>query len=152
MSNAATSAWDQLICPYFTEGCRHSIGSLFGALGFEESEVTMIGEPVYRKGNLFVQVGYEPDTFSQYSPTIVVGRGSDKFDACGQPCCVPLWFLIPENTEERKYSFWTFSSAGELAPVLAEIWDCVVEPYVKPLLANPELLVSAIENFRQRKT
>ena len=150
MSNAATSGWDQLPSPYFTEGCRHSIGGHFATLGFEESDVTMIGEPIYRKGNLFVQVGYEPDTFPKYSPTIVVGRGNEKFDALGVPCCVPLWFVIPQTTEDRRYSFWTFDSADELATVLAKIWDRIVEPYVKPMIASPAKLDSAIGSFRQR--
>lgn len=149
MSDAMTSGWDQLLCPYFTESCRRWIGPHIASYGFIESDVTMIGEPIYRNGKLFVQVGYEPETFPRYSPTIVIGSGQSKFDPQGKSCCVPLWFLIPQGSDERSYSFWTFGSSDELNTVLEKIWNQIIESYVRPLIDEPAFLNSAIARFRQ---
>jgi len=140
--------WERLRCTFFTEVCRRVLGSYFGTWGFAEKEVGLVGEVVFLRDGLFLEVGYEPETSPTYSPTIVLGTGQGKFDEAGRPSAVPLWYIIPDDSPARAYASWTFRTKQELEGVLIQLRDSVLKPHARPLWLDLNRLERIISRFR----
>lgn len=142
------NGWQRLKCPFFTEVCRHVLCSYFRAEGFEESRLTSIGGVIFRRGDVFVEIGYEPETHPDYSPTVVLGYGAEAYGEAGSSNIVPMWFVLEDDAAGRRYSFWTFRSEDELRRVFGRMRDELLEPCAKPLWTDADRLKSHIETFR----
>jgi hypothetical protein len=148
MSKPGTGGWERLNCSFFAATCRRVLSDYLEAEGFVEKEVTPVGGVVYRRFEIFLEISYELQTCSNYSPTIVLGIGPRKYDEGGRPRGVPFWYVIPNNLPERSYTFWTFKTEADLESVLARIKDGLLEPHARPLWLNIDRLEKSITNFR----
>ena len=146
--NIATD-WTQLLCEYFREICVGIIGNYFLQFCFSWKE-TSIGGVMFFREDIFVELSYMPETYPTYSLTIIVGIGSDKYGANGTTNGVPLWYLIPQDVPERKYSTWQFSNKAELAIVMERIQVEILDAYVMPLLKDKSKLIALIKDFSKR--
>lgn len=148
MKPKKTYGWDRLNCPFFTSVCRRVLNRYLEEQGFAEKETGSIGEILYKRFDVFLEIGYEPETGPNYSPTVVLGIGEHKYDEAGQPACVPLWYLLPYNHPEKTGRFWTFRTEEELAHILKQIKEQFLEPCATPLWLDAERLEKCITNFR----
>lgn len=117
--------------------------------GFSWKE-TSIGGAMFFREDLFVELSYIPETYPTYSPTIIVGIGSEKFAANGTSNGVPLWYVIPEDAPQRKYSTWQFRDGKELAAVIEKTQLEILDMYVMPLLQDKSKLATLIKEFSKR--
>ncbi|WP_297326056.1 hypothetical protein [Nitrosomonas sp.] len=138
--------WEQLLCNYFDVVGLTILGSYFADQGFSWQR-TKINGIFFRKSDLFVEISYIPETYPNYSPSIIIGIGTDKYDDLGNITGVPAWSIIPETEEARKYSFWKFSNEDELVDKLERIKSEILEKYAKPFLEDRSELAIAIKNF-----
>ena len=60
--------------------CRRVLDRYLEEQGFAEKETGAIGEIVYKRSDVFLEIGYEPETCPNYSPTVVLGIGDCKYD------------------------------------------------------------------------
>jgi hypothetical protein len=138
--------WEQLLCNFFNVVCLRVLGPYFADQGFSWQE-TKINGIFFKKSNLFVEISYIPETYPNYSPSMIVGIGTSKYDDLGNTTGIPIWSLIPETEEARKYSFWKFSNEHELANELKRIKLEILEKYARPLWEDKSKLAYAIKNF-----
>ena len=80
MKSKNTYGWERLNCPFFTSVCRRVLDRYLEEQGFAEKETGAIGEIVYKRSDVFLEIGYEPETCPNYSPTVVLGIGDCKYD------------------------------------------------------------------------
>ena len=144
----SSSDWDRLNCEFFASNCRRVLGDYLEDQGFVENEQTPVRGILYRRFDVFLELSYDPQTSPNYSPTIVIGTGTGKYDDAGRPAGVPFWYVIPNNLPERDYTFWTFKTEADLESVLARIKDSVLDLHAKPLWFNLDRLEKCIQNFR----
>lgn len=140
------NGWDKLLCNYFYLICTRVLVPYFSFLGFVENK-TKIGGAFFKKGDLFVEISYIPENAPNYSPSIIVGIGSDKYDNLGQTTGIPAWRVLPEDGEARKYSFWKFSNEIELENVLKKIEAEILEKHMRPLWEDRLALEKVAKNF-----
>lgn len=138
--------WEQLICDFFYAVCLRVLGPYFTSLGFVE-EKSKINGVVFKRNDLFVEVSYLPESAPNYSPSLIVGIGSCKYDDTGKTTGRPAWSILSDNDEARKYSFWKFSNDKELASVLTKLKVEVIERHMKPLWEDRVKLENAIKTF-----
>jgi hypothetical protein len=150
MRTTVTSDWDNLNCLFFASTCRRILNDYFEAHGFVESPNLRGVGVLYRWFDIFLEVGYEPITCPDYSPTIVLGTGPDIYDESGLPACVPFWYVIPDSLPESGYSLWTFRDEAQLKGVLVRIKVEILEPHAKPLWLSLDRLENCISGFRDR--
>lgn len=143
------SGWAQLLCSYFYETCVRVVGDYFLSKGFCPKK-TRIGGALFFDGRHFVELSYDPESFPQYSPSIVVGMGECRYSATGEIRAVPLGSVIPSNRSETKYSTWKFSNIEELATVLEKIRVEILDVYAIPIVSDEEKLVSEVERFARQ--
>jgi hypothetical protein len=148
MNKNAKARWEEFSCPFFAATCRRILSDYLEQQGLFERKLTPAGEVVYGSINVFLEIGYEPETYPNYSPTIVLGIGPEKYDEGGRPSGVPFWYVIPNNLPERRYTFWKFTTQTDLESVLARIKDAILEPHARPLWLNLERLKKRIAEFR----
>lgn len=145
-----TNGWEQLACRYFEDTCISELSPSLGAEGFVVGRVDWHGAVLFKRFDVFVEVGYEIGTAPNYSPTVVVGFGNNRYDEDGRSAGVPLWFVIPEDEHSAPYSLWTFSSASQLREVLGRIRAEVVDRFARPLWERTEVLEETLARFRAR--
>ena len=150
--NSARTGWERLNCSYFEAVCRQVVSPYFNSYGFTEKFYTVTGGIVYSKGNIFLEIDYEPETYPKYSPTILLGIGRDEHDREWRFTAVPMWFLIPPDCAEAKYPFWTFGTEASLSDVLERMRTTVLEQYAKPLWLDAVVLRKNIADFQQKAT
>jgi hypothetical protein len=146
------NGWEQLLCDYFSETCVDQLAASLEEDGFSVSRVETDGAVIFKCFDVFLEIGYELETAPNYSPTVVIGLGDRKYDESGKPAGVPLWFVIRDDVPAKRYSFWKFSSEGELRAVLLRIKNEVVERYARPLWQRTEVLEKMLVNFRSEFT
>ena len=137
----------QLLCPFFPKISKKVLGDFFQQRGFQTHE-TRVGGLFFQKGDVFVEVRYDPETYPSYSPTLIIGIGKDKFDKSGAPAGVPVWYLLPDDSDVRRYSFWRFKSEQDLEKIMDKILNQIVKLYLEPLWENVALLKSKVSNFK----
>lgn len=142
-----TANWEQLLCPFFSKVSLCVLGDYFQQHGFQVSE-TKIGGLLIHKDTVFVEVSYDPQTYPDYSPVLNIGIGKEKFDKSGKPTGVPLWFVLPEESDQRCYSFWKFRTEQELNTAMEHILNQIIKLYMEPLWSDLSLLYNKIENFK----
>ena len=150
MNSKNTYGWERLNCPFFTSACHRVLSPYLEEQGFAEKEVGSIGEIIYKRFDVFLEIGYEPETCPNYSPTVVLGLGDSKYDDAGRPAGVPLWYLLPQGHSEKTGKFWTFKTEADLERMLTEIKTQFLEPHAKPLWLDMNKLEKHIENFRTK--
>lgn len=146
MSNSATG-WDLLNCPYFEAAVRSVMDSYFAEYGFKYCGRTPIGGVVYTKNDVFVEISYEPETYPNYSPRILLGVGQGMDDLNWRVTAVPIWFLIPPDRAEAKFYFWSFRATDDLVTVLKRIQSELLDPYARPLFLEPSSLRKRADEF-----
>jgi hypothetical protein len=149
MKQDSTSGWEKLNCPFFAAACRRVFNDYLHGEGFIEEKITRTGGIIYRHNEVFLEISYVPETYPNYSPSIILGIGEDKFDKEGQPLGVPFWYLTKKDAEQN-YTFWTFNSEKDLLSSLTKIKDSCLEAYGKRLWNDPDHLKDYIANFRNR--
>ena len=150
ITNRIDAGWAELLCDYFRDVCVDVIGDGFLHVGFSWKE-TSIGGVCFFREDLFVELSYAPESYPKYSPTVIVGIGSDKYGVNGTTNGIPSWFVIPQDLSERRYSTWEFSDRAELAIVMEKIRMDVLDTYVMPLLKDKVQLSSLVTEFGIRK-
>lgn len=145
-----TFGWERLNCQFFAAVCRRVLNEYLKTHGFTEQGAGPIGEITYKRFDVFLEIGYEPETYPNYSPTIVLGIGQRKYGEDGLPCGVPFWYLIPDDLPERKLTYWKFKNEDDLELVLTRVKDTILEHYAKPLWLDLGRLEEIIINFRSR--
>lgn len=138
--------WERLICDYFFPVCVRTLGPYFQSFGFIE-EKSKISGVVFRRNDIFVEVSYLPESAPNYSPSLIIGIGSSKYDDTGRTTGLPAWAILSESDEARRYSFWRFSDDEELASVLARLKFEIIEPHIRPFWEDRARLERAIECF-----
>jgi hypothetical protein len=127
------------------------LGEYFARNGFDRHWDTDAGGIHFeRKDRFFLEIGYDPESSPNYTPTIIFGIGG-KFDEKGNPNCIPLWFITPENSLARSYSKWKFSSEDQLEKTLLQIRAEVIEKYAAPLWKDASLLKEKIRLFNEQE-
>jgi len=139
--------WQQLLCPFFSKISKKVIEGYFQGHGFQVNE-TETGGLFFQKEDIFVEISYDPQTHPNYSPTLIIGIGMEKFDSSGDPSGVPLWYVLPEESEQRRYSFWKFKSEQDLEIIMDKVLSQIIRPYMEPLWGNLSLLESKVMNFK----
>jgi hypothetical protein len=125
---------------------RALVRSYFSGLGFVQTE-NRIGGASYKKGDIYVEVSYIPETAPYYSPSLILGINADQRDPSGPISGVPAWSLLPQDSESRKYSLWRFSDEAMLGNVLGKIKLVVIDQHLKPLWKDRQALEKVVENF-----
>lgn len=141
------TGWDQLHCPFFHEICLSTLEDYFHSEGFLRHHADRIGGVVFESGECFLEVSYEAETIPRYSPTLVIGLGSDSYDKELLITGVPFWFLIPSTSDSSKYTFWKFGTEAELATVLNRIKNEVFQIFGSPLWRDTKALKEAVTRF-----
>lgn len=142
-----TANWEQLLCPFFSKISKKVLEKYFQQKGFQINE-SKIGGLYFQKDDTFVEISYDPQTYPNYAPTLVIGIGTKKYDKFGNPTGVPLWYVLPENTEQRRYSFWKFKSEQELERIMDKVLNQIIKQYMEPLWDNLSLLRSEVLKFK----
>lgn len=145
-----TTGWERLNCSFFGMVCRRVLGPYFKAYGFKEHGHGVIGNLVYAKENIFVEITYIPETCPDYSTNVILGIGSDEHDEKWRLNSVPMWFLISEGSLESKYPFWTFRTETDLVEILTKI-KSLLEQYARPLWLDVSALHKSVEKFTSNK-
>jgi hypothetical protein len=143
-----TNGWERLLCSYFSKTCIDQLAEPLGSDGFEVARVENDGAVIFRRFDVFIEIGYEVETAPAYSPTVVIGFGDKKYDEAGKPAGVPLWFVIRDDEPSKRYSFWKFSTEAELKSVLLRIKDEVLERHASHLWKRTVVLEKLLSNFR----
>lgn len=138
--------WEQLICDFFYEVCLRMLRPYFTSLGFTEAK-TKINGAIFKRNDVFVEVSYLPESAPNYSPSLIVGIGSDKYDDIGRRTGLPAWYILSDSDEARNYSFWKFCDDKELASVLTKLKVEVIDQHMKPLWEDRVKLEAEIKNF-----
>lgn len=141
-----SNGWEKLLCAYFESVCLRVLGDYFDNKSFTPRK-TKVGGVLFQGRGVFIEVSYIPETAPRYAPTLIVGIGSEKYDNNGKPTGVPLWYVIPDNCPEQKYSLWKFSSESELVSILEKIRAEILEQYVRPLWENMQTLREQVKKF-----
>lgn len=144
---SSSTGWQQLRCLYFAETCHEVLGDYLKEFGFSRAGLTGIGGVLYRRHDVFLEIGYEPETYPDYHPTIALGYGDEAYDESGFPNGIPMWFVLGNDATPR-YTFWTFSDQESLRHVFPRIAEELLEPHAKPLWRDPERLKQCIDSFR----
>ena len=142
------NGWERLLCSYFSKTCIDQLSASLEEDGFAVSRSETNGAVIFKRFDVFVEIGYELETAPNYSPTVIIGLGDKKYDEAGKPAGVPLWFVIRDDEPAKRYSFWKFSTEAELRGVLGRIRNEVLERHVRPLWQRTELLEKMLANFR----
>ncbi len=142
------NGWEQLLCGYFNATCISELSEPLGMDGFKVVRTESYGAVIFKRFDVFIEVGYEVESAPNYSPTVVIGFGDKKYDEAGKPAGVPLWFLICDDEPAKRYSFWNFSSESQLRQVLGRIKTEVLDLHVRSLWERTEVLEKALSNFR----
>ena len=142
------NGWDQLLCKYFSKTCIDQLAASLEEDGFAVSRTETDGAVIFKRFDVFLEIGYELETSPNYSPTVVIGLGDNKYDESGKPAGVPLWYVIRDDEPAKRYSFWKFSSESELKVVLLRIKNEVIERHVSHLWQHTEALEKMLANFR----
>ena len=142
-----TSNWEELLCPFFSKISKKVLGNFFQQREFQINE-TKIGGLFFQKDEVFIEISYDPETYPNYSPTLIIGIGKDKFDKSGDPTGIPLWYILPNDSDQFRYSFWRFSSEQELEKVMDKVLNQIIKFYMEPLWTNISLLKSKVANFK----
>ena len=143
-----STGWEQLHCPYFHDACLRVLEDYFRSEGFSRHHADRIGGVVFEGEGHFVEVSYEAETYPRYSPTLIIGLGSDAYGKALQVTGVPFWFLIPSTSESSKYIFWKFGTEAELLAVLNRIKDEIIQPFGRPLWTDVEALKKMVHRFK----
>lgn len=143
------SGWDQLQCVYFSSVCLHVMEEYFHSAGFIQHHEDRVGGIVFEGHGCYIEVSYEAETFPCYSPTLIIGHGSDVYDEGLNPTGVPFWFLIPPTSAAAKYTFWKFETETDLRAVLERIKCDVIQPFGRPLWEDGTELKKYVERFRR---
>lgn len=141
--------WDKLLCSYFYVVCLSVLAKYFSTSGFFPDK-TNTGGVTFRKNDIFVEIDYEPETYPNYVPTIVIGIGTGAYDDRGKFTGVPIWSVIPEGGIGGEFSTWTFSNENELSIALSKIKTMILENYTKPLWKDRDKLEEEIKKFVAR--
>ena len=142
------NGWERLLCGYFSKTCIDQLAASLEEDGFAVSRVEADGAVIFKRFDVFLEIGYELETAPNYSPTVVIGLGEKKYDEAGKPAGVPLWFVIRDDEPTKRYSFWKFSTEAELREVLFRIKNEVLDRHVRHLWQRTELLEKMLANFR----
>jgi hypothetical protein len=142
------NGWERLLCSYFSKTCIDQLALSLQEDSFAVSRVEADGAVIFKRSDVFLEIGYEVETAPNYSPTVVIGLGDKKYDKVGKPTGVPLWFVIHEDESAKRYSFWKFSSETELRGVLPRIKNEVLERHGRYLWQHPRVLENILANFR----
>ena len=143
-----TNGWERLLCSYFSKTCIDQLATSLEEDGFVVSRTETDGAVIFKRFNVFIEIGYELETAPNYSPTVVIGLGDKKYDEAGKPAGVPLWFVIRDDEPAKRYSFWKFSTEAELRDALLRIKNEVLERHVRHLWLRTEVLERTLANFR----
>jgi len=135
----STNGWDKLLCKYFYQVCEKVLFEYFSAHNFIPEENT-IGGVIFKKKDIFFEVSYIPESFPNYSISMVIGLGTGSYDDHGRFFGVPLWRIVSENSVESTIFSQTFSNEEELYKLLVAAKETVVEKYAKPLWQKPDAL------------
>ena len=138
--------WDAFICEFFYTVCVDVLGPYFKPLGFVE-EKSKINGVVFKQNDLYVEVSYVPETAPNYSPSLIVGIGSYKYDSTGKSTGLPAWSILSDNDKARNYSFWNFGDEKELATTLNKLKTEIIEPHIQPLWEDRIKLEREIKKF-----
>lgn len=142
------NGWERLLCGYFSRICIDQLAASLEEDGFEVSRVEIDGTVIFKRFDVFLEIGYVLETAPNYSPTVVIGLGEKKYGVDGKPAGVPLWFVIRNDEPAKQYSFWKFSNVAELREVLLRIKNEVLERYARYLWQHTEVLEKQLANFR----
>jgi hypothetical protein len=135
--------WNQLRCSYFQATCVSQIGSFLQPYGFVVSKSDADVIVIFRRLEVYIEIGYLLEFYPDYVLTVVIGLGDGRLDA------VPLWYVIPQNDSSNSYSLWTFSSEVMLRSVLIKIQNEVILPYAQPLWQDIEQLRQIVTKFNR---
>ena len=138
--------WEKLICPFFSSACRRVLKPYLERNGIVESGLTEIGGLRYSRFGVFLEISYELELVP-YALRMVLGAGDKKYDNAGRLCCVPYWYLLPQDRPERRGESTRFSTEAELELLLIHFRDRFLEPYAKPLWIDIGALEASIVRF-----
>lgn len=144
------NGWEQLICKYFCSTCIDEFSDSLKIEGFTVGKIELHGAVIFRRFDVFIEIGYELESAPNYSPRVIVGLGSSRYYEDGSSAGVPLWFVIPEDEHSVPFSLWTFSSEPQLREVLGRIRVEVLERFGRPLWERTEVLEETIARFHDR--
>jgi hypothetical protein len=144
-----STGWERLKCNFFGQVCRRVIGPYLETHGFTEVGGSLIGGLVYARNKVFLEMSYEPETFPDYSPKVVLGIGRSGSDPNWSSACVPIWFLIPSERPESSYPFWTFGDEEGLVATLTKAKESLLDQYARPLWLDEAELRRIIDRFMQ---
>src|SRR5690625_2210578 len=143
-----TFGWYKLRCSFFTSVCRRVLNDYFNRHGFVERDVGPIGEILYKKLDLFIEVGYVPESSPNYSLTIILGTDKAKLNKTDLSNGVPFWYLLPNGFFGEKPERFEFESETDLNALLSRTKNDVLENYMKPLWNDRALLKKTIIKFQ----
>lgn len=139
--------WEYLNCSFFDTITRRVLDVYFAELGFRYKTRSSTGGVIYSRDNIFIEIGYENETYPKYSPRILLGLGKNANDSRWRLSAIPIWFLIPSNRPESKFVFWTFKTEEELVKVLERIRTELLDVYAKPILLDSRTLLENVHAF-----
>jgi hypothetical protein len=142
------NGWEELLCRYFSKTCIDQLATHLEEDGFTVLRVEADGSVIFKRLDVFLEIGYELETAPNYSPTVAIGFGDNKYDETGMPAAVPLWFVIREDEPEKQYSFWRFSNEAEMRAVLLRIKNEVLDQHARILWQCTEVLEKILADFR----
>lgn len=141
--------WDQLYCSYFGEVCLSELAPPLGGDGFVAIRVEDHGAVIFKRSEVFMEIGYEVESSPNYTPTLVVGIGDSKYGKAGKCMGVPLWFVMTDGEPSSKYPIWKFSTRQQLQELLRKLKSEVLDRYARPLWLHIGLLETAVRNFQE---
>jgi hypothetical protein len=144
------NGWEQLLCDYFSSICISELSEPLAMDDFKVARTESDGAVIFKRFDVFIEVGYEVESAPNYSLTVVIGFGDRKYAETGKLSGVPLWFLIRDDEPARRYSFWKFSTESQLRKVLVRIKNEVIDIHVRPLWQRTEVLEDALSDFNAR--
>lgn len=147
MTNSVTG-WEGLKCPFFESVSRRILDPYFLGYGFKDCGGTSVGGVVYSRDRFFIEVSYEPETYPNYLPRILLGIGRSVNDSEWRLNALPLWFLVPSDRPESQFPFWSFETEEALVEVLNRMRTELLDAYVKPLWLDPIALHRKINAFK----
>lgn len=141
------NGWEKLFCSFFTPICRHVLDSYLADNDFIESKTKPTGAMVYKRNDIFLEIGYLPETCPDYELRIILGL-RNGVDENGRSTRVPLWYILGKSVLQKLPAlFWTFKNEADLERLLLEVKNSFLETNAKSLWLNPDQLSGKIEEF-----
>lgn len=127
---------------WFVSGARNALDGRLAAQGFSFACARRDIAVRWRRGDVFLDVSYLPESLPEYVILIDIGRGDGPVGAA-QVSAVPAWKLVPPEARPAAGE-WRFGSRTDLSKILDRVWDAVIAPHLIPLCENPAQLDALI--------